>query len=419
MASNDQTSLSLEGQNLEAQFRRSFRRETLRTLLLIAPLFVFVMMTFIVPIGYMLVRSVDNSIVPETFPRTVDALEVWSEEDGSTPPESVYEAFVLDLREAVEVKTHTRVGQRLNYERSGMSSLFRKTGRGVRGIEEGPYKAALIEVDDRWGDPVTWRLFKNFSGNYTSGYFLASADLSVDNAGDIVRVEPERRIYVRIFIRTIILSIIIAAATLVIGYPVAYLIANSASGTGNLLLILVLLPFWTSLLVRTSAWKVLLQQQGVINDLFVFFGLIADDARLTMINNTTGTLIAMTHILLPFMILPIYSVMRSISPSYVSAARSLGAPPMRAFWTVYFPNCLPGIGAGLILVFILSIGYYITPELVGGRTGIFISNSIAHHISSTLNWGLAAALGVLLLGLVLVIYWIYDYTVGFDRISMR
>ena len=157
-------------------------------------------------------------------------------------------------------------------------------------------------------------------------------------------------------------------------------------------MILVLLPFWTSLLVRTASWKVLLQQQGVINDILVWLG-DRRRARSVMINNATGTIIAMTHILLPFMILPLYSVMKTIPPTYLRAAKSLGANDWTAFWRVYFPQTIPGVGAGAILVFILAIGYYITPELVGGTSGIFISNRIAYHISTSLNWGLAAALG--------------------------
>jgi putative spermidine/putrescine transport system permease protein len=156
----------------------------------------------------------------------------------------------------------------------------------------------------------------------------------------------------------------------------------------------------------------------VINDTLVWLGLVADDARLALINNQTGTIIAMTHILLPFMILPLYSVMKTIPPSYVRAAKSLGATQWTAFWRVYFPNSVPGIGAGSILVFILSIGYYITPELVGGRTGTFISNRIAFHISESLNWGLAAALGSILLAVVLVLYWLYDKFVGIDNVKL-
>ena len=205
---------------------------------------------------------------------------------------------------------------------------------------------------------------------------------------------------------------------ILLGYPVAWLLANLSNRTSNLLLILVLLPFWTSLLVRTSAWKVMLQNQGVINDLLVWIGLITDDSRLEIINNQFGTIVAMTHILLPFMILPMYSVMKTIPPSYLRAAKSLGATNWTAFWRVYFPQSVPGIGAGSILVFILAIGYYITPEIVGGTDGIFISNRIAYHISSSLNWGLASALGAILLGVVLILYWVYDKIVGIDNVKL-
>jgi len=205
---------------------------------------------------------------------------------------------------------------------------------------------------------------------------------------------------------------------ILLGYPIAWLLANLPLRTSNLLMILVLLPFWTSLLVRTSAWIVLLQQNGVINDLLVYSGVIGNDGRLSMMFNQTGTIVAMTHILLPFMVLPLYSVMKTIPPSYVRAAKSLGATDWTAFWRVYFPNTVPGIGAGSILVFILSIGYYITPELVGGTSGVFISNRIAYHISTSLNWGLAAALGVILLVVVLGLYWCYDKIVGIDNVKL-
>jgi putative spermidine/putrescine transport system permease protein len=214
------------------------------------------------------------------------------------------------------------------------------------------------------------------------------------------------------------MSLMITVACILLGYPVAYLLANIPTGRANLLMILVLLPFWTSLLVRTSAWKVLLQQRGVVNDLLVWSGMITDGGRLALINNQTGTIIAMTHILLPFMILPLYSVMKTIPPTYMRAAKSLGANDWTAFWRVYFPNSVPGIGAGSILVFILAIGYYITPELVGGTSGVFISNRIAYHISSSLNWGLAAALGTILLVVVLALYWTYDRLVGIDNVKL-
>ena len=231
--------------------------------------------------------------------------------------------------------------------------------------------------------------------------------------------QPEdKQILLKLFGRTLVMSLIITGSCILLGYPIAWLLANVSPRNANLLLILVLLPFWTSLLVRTSAWKVMLQQNGVINEVLVWIGLVPDGDRMILINNEFGTIVAMTHILLPFMILPMYSVMQTIPPVYLRAAKSMGATNWTAFWRVYFPQSIPGIGAGSILVFILSIGYYITPEIVGGTKGVFISNRIAYHISSSLNWGLAAALGTILLIVVLALYWAYDRIVGIDNVKL-
>jgi putative spermidine/putrescine transport system permease protein len=234
----------------------------------------------------------------------------------------------------------------------------------------------------------------------------------------MTRVDEEARIYLHLFWRTLKLSLFITLMTLILGFPIAYLMAILPTKSSNMLLIFVLLPFWTSLLVRTTAWIALLQQQGVINELLVFAGLVGTDNRPQMIHNQFGSIVAMTHILLPFMVLPLFSVMKTIPKSYVRAAVSLGAHPWLAFWKIYFPNTVPGIGAGAILVFILAIGYYITPELVGGTEGTFISNRIAYHISSSLNWGLGAALGVILLGVVVALYLIYDKIIGIDNMKL-
>ena len=218
--------------------------------------------------------------------------------------------------------------------------------------------------------------------------------------------------------RTLVVSAVITALCLLLGYPVAHLIAHAPARRANLLLALVLVPFWTSLLVRTTAWIVLLQTQGVVNDLLLAVGLIGEDGRLAMIYNMTGTIIAMTHVLLPFMVLPLYSVMRAIPPRYMNAAASLGATPAQAFRRVYWPQTLPGVGAGSLLVFILAIGYYITPALVGGSSGQLISNMVAYHMQTSLNWGLAAALGGILLAGVLALYLLYDRLVGVERLSL-
>ena len=388
--------------------------------MLIAPLLLFILITFIAPIADMLFRSVENNIVEDTIPQTAFALRSWGAESGEAPSEPVFAALAADLKVAVKAKTHTRLGSRLNYEMTGISSLFRKTGRQVGKWDlenDAPFKEKFLDIDKDWGDPEVWGTIKVFSSKYTAGYFLNSVDLQKTPRG-IEQRDENQRIYVKLFGRTIFMSLTIMFSCVLLGYPVAFLLANLPSKTSNMLLILVLLPFWTSLLVRTSAWKVLLQQQGVINDILVWIGLVDDGNRLIMINNQFGTIVAMTHILLPFMILPLYSVMQTIPITYVRAAKSLGATNWTAFWRVYFPQSVPGIGAGCILVFILSIGYYITPELVGGTKGVFISNRIAYHISSSLNWGLGAALGAILLAAVLILYWAYDKIVGIDNVKL-
>jgi putative spermidine/putrescine transport system permease protein len=543
--------LAADGTPLKTSLARALRRQKLRALMLIAPLLAFVVLTFVVPIGSMLFRSVENQIVSGTLPETVEALDAWDGQDGTLPDETVFQALFFDIFRAAEAKEHTKLGSRLNYERTGFSSMLRTTGRGIDDIGEvfqdwledadpafkdgitwyemlsgtggeeliearralwanmvgegfagdigftlsgemaallpqtaaaysdwaiytaiadedvvseedpweavyaalaldlaladtvsalasytgegaGPlanaiaalpslpqinFRAAFIEENDGWGDTENWQTIKIYSPDYTTGYFLNAIDMEKGLEG--VNTRPEsQQLYIKLFIRTMIMSLIITGSCILLGYPVAWLLANLPVRSANVLMILVLLPFWTSLLVRTSAWKVLLQQQGVINEILVWLGFVDDANRLVLMNNSTGTIIAMTHILLPFMILPLYSVMKTIPPSYLRAAKSLGATNWTAFWRVYFPQSVPGIGAGSILVFILAIGYYITPEIVGGTDGVFISNRIAYHISSSLNWGLAAALGSILLALVLALYWLYDRIVGIDNVKL-
>lgn len=412
--------LAADGTPLKRSLSRALRRQKMRALMLIAPLLIFVLVSFIIPIGSMLFRSVENEIVADTLPLTVVELHNWDAESGELPDEALYAAFATDMVAAIEAKKHTRLGTRLNYEQTGMSSLFRKSGRKLKKLDpaaDAPFKEKVIDIDKKWGDVETWRTIKTHSVRLTNGYFLNAVDMRRTPEG--AQSQPEdKQILIKLFQRTLIMSVIITVSCIILGYPVAWILANLPMRTANILMILVLLPFWTSLLVRTSAWKVMLQQQGVVNEVLVWLGMVADDSRLVLINNQTGTIIAMTHILLPFMILPMYSVMQTIKPYYVRAAKSMGATDWTAFWRVYFPQSIPGIGAGSILVFILAIGYYITPEIVGGTKGVFISNRIAYHISSSLNWGLAAALGTILLAVVLILYWAYDKIVGIDNVKL-
>ncbi|MBO9412685.1 MULTISPECIES: ABC transporter permease [unclassified Ruegeria] len=412
--------LAADGTPLKKSLARSLRRRKMRALALIAPLLLFVLLSFVIPIVSMLFRSVENGIVAETLPLTVVELKNWDAESGELPDEALYAAFTKDMVVAIDEKTHTRLGSRLNYEQTGMSSMFRRSGRQIKKLDpetDGPFKDKLIDIHDGWGDVETWRTIKTHAVPITNGYFLNAIDMRRTPEG--AQAQPEdKQILIKLFGRTLMMSLIITASCILLAYPVSYILATLPMRVSNLLMILVLLPFWTSLLVRTSAWKVMLQQQGVINETLVWLGLVADDARLVIINNQFGTIIAMTHILLPFMILPMYSVMQTIPESYTRAAKSMGATNWTTFWRIYFPQSIPGIGAGSILVFILAIGYYITPEIVGGTKGVFISNRIAYHISSSLNWGLAAALGTILLAVVLLLYWCYDKIVGIDNVKL-
>ena len=418
-ASSDyQVMTTADGTPLKVSLDRALRRSKIKALLLVAPLFLFILFSFLVPIFDMLFRSVENQIVAESLPRTVEAIEGWDLDSGELPPEDVFRAMVEDIQEGAEARSIGRVGTRLNYELSGMSSLFRKSARKAEDITAPPYKEQLIEIDEDWGDIEVWQLIKRESGSFTLSYYLSAVDLAYTPAGEIVQQPDYAQVYVNLFVRTLWLSLLITGLCLLLGYPISYLLATLPVKTSNLLMIMVLLPFWTSLLVRTTSWIALLQQEGVINDILVSIGVISDDGRLAMIHNQTGTIIAMTHILLPFMVLPLYSVMKTIPKSYMRAAMSLGANPMLAFIRVYMPNTVAGVGAGSILVFIISIGYYITPALVGGTSGTLISNFIAYHMSNSLNWGLAAALGTILLAVVLALYLLYDKIVGIDNMKL-
>jgi len=409
-----------DGTPLKVALSRTLRYRKRTALLLVAPLFLFVMITFLFPIFDMLSRSVENKTLHEIFPETTALLGNWDETSGKLPDEAVFKSLVVEGQIAAEEQTINKVGKRLNYETSGMSSLFRKTGRNLKRFDpaklDTSYTELVLDIDKKWKDIETWQLIKLQSPEYTAAYYYAAFDAQMTTNG-LARVDENKRIYMTLFVRTLFMSSLITFLTILLGYPIAFLLASLKTRTSNLLMILVLLPFWTSLLVRTSAWIALLQKEGVINDFLVGIGLIGDDSRLQMIHNQTGTIISMTHILLPFMILPLFSVMKTIPPSYMRAARSMGATPFTAFRRIYFPNTVAGIGAGGILVFILSIGFYITPALVGGTDGTMISNFIAYHISQSLNWGLAAALGTILLLLVLALYILYDKIVGIDNMK--
>ncbi len=527
--------LTADGIPLRVSLKRSMRRSKLWALILVLPAFLFLLIVFILPIGNLLIRSVDDSMVNYQFPLTFSLIENWDRQslpeevlfealyldfttvnkffiannagasvdssdagwwlkipakgpyknaivkinpkwgeadtwyplkqlvndahrydgtkaakkkiqratfdlcseltpltnarcsklfaalekwDGeSVPGEPLFAAIYKDLNSAQKIMTG-KSSTRMNYEKPGWKGLIRKSVRVFKKIDGPPYQEAFIKADGRWSEVGFWQSLVLMKDPRTMGYYLNSFDRRFDVDKNITLQPEERRVYVMLWWRTLLISLIVTVGCLLLAYPVAHLLATLPLRYSNLLMICVLMPFWTSLLVRIVAWMVMLQQQGVINDTLVWTHLLSDENRLPMMYNFTGTVIVMIQILLPFMILPIYSVMKTIPPSYMRAAQNLGASPSLAFLRVYMPQTLPGIGAGVILVFIVAIGYYITPDLVGGKDGKMIGNMIAYHMQKSLNWGLAAAMGTVLLGGILVLYWIYDKLVGIDNLKM-
>ncbi len=408
--------LSSDGIPLEISLKKAERRNKLRALFLVAPLFLFILIIYIFPIGDMLFRSVDDRMITSMLPKTYKSMEQW---DGKElPDEPVYAAIYEDLSFLKKNKTYGKIIARLNYEKGGFSSLIKKTVRKINKFEKGNYKEQFINVHERWGQIEYLRALKNTAPKFTVAKYLKGVDLLFDEDRNIVQVEESRRVYKKLWARTFNVALWVTVFCFILAYPIAHLLATLPMKYSNLLMICVLLPFWTSLLVRTSSWMVLLQQQGPINDLIVMLGIAANDDRPELMYNVVGTFVAMTQILLPFMVLPLYSVMKTISPSLMRAGKSLGGTPFVAFRKVYFPLTIPGIGAGCLLVFILAIGYYITPALVGGASGSLISNIIAYHMKSSLDWAFASALGTMLLVSVLVIYWVYNKLVGIDNIKL-
>ncbi len=388
-----------------------------KALALIAPLFLFLLAVFLVPIAILLTRAVDNREVSAVLPKTAAALAGWQGDDA--PTAAAAEALVADLR-ASPREAVAEVAKRLNYYQSGLRSLLLKTARDVNAADAASTSAIdkLKEIDERWADPATWSVIQRALPQQTDFYLLAAVDLKRDAQGSIRQASDDNAIYRDVIVRTFAISGSVMLICLLLGYPLAYWIATAPPATARKLMLLVLLPFWTSLLVRTTAWVVVLQSGGVVNSLLGWLGLVDPAHPVELIHNRIGVLIAMTHILLPFMVLPIFSVMKSIPPNYMRAAASLGAPPWSAFLRVYLPLSLPGVSAGGLLVFILALGYYITPALVGGAQDQMLSYFIAYFASQVTNWGMAAALSATLLVLVLILYAVYHRIVGIDKLRM-
>ncbi len=402
------------GTSLRKKLLRSERRKKFEAISLVGPLFIVMAVFYFTPIALMLVRSIDNSQMSEILPRTAQAIKSWS--GKGLPDEAVYAAIVADMKTAQKDRKLAKVGRRLNFDLVGYYSLLAKTGRNIEKFKTAPYKAALIELDKKWGDKRYWTVLERGLKKTTMIYLLAAIDLKYDDENKISKVPEYEAIYVSIITRTVYISISVTLLCLILGFPVAYYMATSSPHTRNMLMIMLLLVFWTSLLVRTLSWILVLQNNGVVNGLLMSSGLISQPLELVF--NRIGVYIAMTHVLLPFMVLPLYSVMRSIPPEYVRAATSLGARPLTAFIRVYLPQTMPGIGAGALMVFIQALGYYITPALVGGPKDQMVSFFVAFFVNERVNWSMASSLGVTLLILTGSLYLIFGRRVNISSMKL-
>jgi len=392
--------------NLAAQLRRSQRRKKAFAISLTLPLLIFLLAVFIVPIGALLVRAVENPEVASTLKQTVQALDGWDRQ--STPPDAAFSALASDLARISEQSDAGGLARRLNSEISGARSLVMKTYRALpfeTGLTPAQVKAHMLEIDPRWAEEGYWQAIAKNGSRWTPDYLLTAVDLKRDIQGDIVQVEADAAAFFKILLRTFEVSAVVTLFCLLLGYPLAYWLSTLTPRQANILMILVLVPFWTSILVRSAAWIVLLQSNGLVNRTLLDLGFISEP--LPLLFNRLGVIIAMVHILLPFMILPLYSVMKSVPASYLRAAVSLGSSPLAAFVRVYMPQTFPGMGAGGLLVFILSIGYYVTPALLGGADDQMLSYYIAQYTNVNVNWGMACALGAVLLSATLVLYAVY------------
>ncbi|KAA9001956.1 ABC transporter permease [Affinibrenneria salicis] len=393
-----------QGNALKQQMRRAQAFYKRRSLLLIAPLFVFIVVSFLFPITSILVKSVENPELRTSMPTTIEALRYWSGEQ--LPDEPVWAALVTDLRQARGAGQISLITKRLGYEDPKYRTLITRTLRSLPAEGSGNVREQLIQSQPLWGELSTWQTLDRASRPFTSYYLLAAFDHKVDSTTQqIVALPDDQALYINVLLRTLVMAGTVTLLCVGLGYPLAYWMAKQPTGRANLLMILVLLPFWTSLIVRTASWIVLLQSGGLINRALLGIGII--EHPLVMVFNRVGVYISMTHILLPFLILPLYAVMKSISPNYVRAAISLGAHPFVAFWRVYVPQTYAGVAAGALLVFMMAIGYYITPALLGGPGDQMLSYFVAFYTNTTMNWGMAAALGTQLLIIVTLLYIVY------------
>jgi putative spermidine/putrescine transport system permease protein len=387
------------------------------SLLLITPVLLYGTVFFLLPLAMMVFRAIDNPEMRDALPRTVAAMQSWSADAGELPPVGAYAALSADLAEGQGTRVVGELARRLNYEIGGYRTLVMKTARalGERLPRTPDAKAWLLSTDERWGELAYWAALKRASTPLTGHYLLAALDLRQNDHGDIVRAEPDQRIYLDILRRTLVIAAGVTLTCLLLGYPLAALLVKASRPVASIVTLAIMLPFWTSLLARTTAWIVVLQENGLVNSMLLTSSLVKQP--LTLIFNITGLYIVMVHILLPFTVLPIFNSLKGIPPHLMRASASLGAHPVRGFFSVYLPLSLPGVAAGGMLTFIVAAGYYITPSLVGSAREQMLGYFVAFYANNTVNWGMASALGMLLLSCIMVVYLVAASTLGVKQLA--
>jgi putative spermidine/putrescine transport system permease protein len=392
--------------------RRSLLPEATRPLALAAPLLLLLLFSFAAPIAALLTRAIYEPTIANTLPETAAALK--QSAASGVPDEPVFQAFANDLKAAQGAGTVYEFAKSLNARLPGSRSQVLRIARTAQ--NQTFSKDQMMQIAPLLGQDGAWSVIRAGTNRFTSFYLLNAFDLRWTSEGAVGPVPPGEAVFVRVFIRTFLIAATVTIATLLIGFPLAYFIASLSPARAGIVLVLVLLPFWTSILVRTAAWTVILQKYGLLNDLLLWLGLTAE--RQELMYSRAGLIIAMTHIQLPFTLLPIYSVMRTIQSAQMRAAQSLGARPVTAFCRVYLPQAMPGVLAGCLLTFILCLGYYITPALIGGASDQLISNFIANYVNVDLNWEMAASLSFVLLAFTLGLYIAMTRYLGLDIFKM-
>ena len=364
------------------------------SVLLVAPLTLFLLAIFLVPVAGLLSLAVTEASVQRGLPRTVEALRGWS--GTALPDDAAFGALAADLAAGRGDPALMVAASRLNQDTAGLRGAVLATARAM---EAGPpgsdARAHIIAADPAWAKVETWGAIRRTAGPLSDTELLAALDLRRDARGVIGPVDPERAIFRQVLLRTLATAALVTMLSLALGYPLAALLARVPAGAAGWLMLLVLLPLWTGVLVRTAAWMALLARHGPVNQALLAVGLFAAPRELLF--TRFAVVVAMLHILLPYMILPLYAVMRRIPEDHLRAAASLGAAPARAFWRVWLPQTAPGIAAGVLLVFIQALGAYVTPALLGGGADQMLPWFIGYAANQSGEWGLAAALSLVLL----------------------